>query len=528
MSLTLLVALAAGGTVRTEPGREGGTFRVALPQVAVTSIDPFIDNLPAMNFVFDATCASLLNSRDKSLPEGRVLVPELAEAFPEVSNGGRTYTFTVDLGHRFSTGARVTARDVVATFRRVLSPTLKSPRAADPDLLSIVGARAFNDGTATSVPGITSRGNRVRFRLSKPAPGFRTTAGTLCILPAGLPLTPEGVRAPVPSAGPYTLSSYVPGNSMVLERNRFYRGSRPRHVDRFQIALVADQTRLVGDVEAGTYDWAWVAGPAMTPHASRLAARYGVNRGRFFIRPGLGLCMLTLNASRPLFRGNPSLRRAVNYALDRRALVREFPPLATVPADQYLQPHQLAFRDAHVYPPTPDIATARRLARGFTRAGKAVFYTRDDPLGRAHGHIVRRNLARIGISVDVTPIATPGLFERLKTPGEPFDIGWICWIGAGPDSLNLHAFFDGRTLGQAEHFNYSHFQSAEVNRRLDAVSRLTGEEFHRAYGQLDVEIARDFAPAVAYAYANELTLVSRRTGCVVLRPGLDLAAVCLK
>ena len=91
VSLTLLVALAAGGTVRTEPGREGGTFQVALPQVAVTSIDPFIDNLPAMNFVFDATCASLLNSRDKSLPEGRVLVPELAEALPEVSNGGRTY-----------------------------------------------------------------------------------------------------------------------------------------------------------------------------------------------------------------------------------------------------------------------------------------------------------------------------------------------------------------------------------------------------------------------------------------------------
>ena len=150
----------------------------------------------------------------------------------------------------------------------------------------------------------------------------------------------------------------------------------------------------------------------MTPHASRLAARYGVNRGRFFIRPGLGLCMLTLNASRPLFRGNPSLRRAVNYALDRRALVREYPPLATVPADQYLQPHQLALM--RTYPPTPDIATARRLARGFTRQAGKAFSTPDDPLGRAHGQRPGRNLARIGISVDVTPTATPGSSRGLR------------------------------------------------------------------------------------------------------------------
>jgi len=63
---------------------------------------------------------------------------------------------------------------------------------------------------------------------------------------------------------------------------------------------------------------------------------------------------------------------------------------------------------------------------------------------------------------------------------------------------------------------------------LNAADRLTGSARARAFGRLDLELARDAAPAIAYAYDNALTLVSSRTGCVVLNPTLDLDAVCLK
>jgi hypothetical protein len=43
-----------------------------------------------------------------------------------------------------------------------------------------------------------------------------------------------------------------------------------------------------------------------------------------------------------------------------------------------------------------------------------------------------------------------------------------------------------------------------------------------------VELARDEAPAVAYGVDSALTLVSARTGCVIVNPYLDLAAVCLR
>jgi peptide/nickel transport system substrate-binding protein len=530
---SVFVALAAAtswvatGAAGPQAGvREGGTFRVALFNPAVQSIDPFLNRHVGWWSIRSATCGSLLNHRDEGLPAGRELRPELGEGFPQVSNGGKTYTFSVARGHRFSTGAAVTARDVAATVRRALR--LEDSSAA-PGFLDVVGARAFSAGRASKLTGVTVAGNRIRFLLTKPQPDFDSVAGTLCIFPANLPLIPEGVRAPVPSAGPYMIARHVLGRQIVLERNRFYRGPRPHRVDRFDVTIVSNDSTAIEDVGRGRYDWAWVRPDAWRSHVPGLVARYGINRGRFFVTRGRGLCMLTLNASRPLFGNNPRLRRAVNYALDRRALLREAGGRHFgVAADQYLQPHQPAYRPARIYPSRPDVRKARELARGNTRGGKAVFYTRDAPLGHAYGAIVRANLAKIGLDVEVKAFPALLSFEKIGTRGEPFDIGWICWLGAAPGDLSLHDFFDGRTLEQPQHSNYSHFNAARVNRRLDAVSRLRGPAFQRGYGALDIELARDYAPAATYAYLNELTLVSARTGCVVNNPFFNLAAVCLK
>ena len=57
-----------------------------------------------------------------------------------------------------------------------------------------------------------------------------------------------------------------------------------------------------------------------------------------------------------------------------------------------------------------------------------------------------------------------------------------------------------------------------------------GRRRERAYGDLDVQVASDLAPLAAYGVLNEVTFVSQRVdpACIVLRPALDLTAVCLK
>ena len=105
-------------------------------------------------------------------------------------------------------------------------------------------------------------------------------------------------------------------------------------------------------------------------------------------------------------------------------------------------------------------------------------------------------------------------------------------VGFGPEYPDpysvLNVLFDGRLIGTPYSFNLGHFASAAVNTKLDAASRLSGARRYRAYGALDVDIARDYAPLVVYANENVVSFVSKRVGCLVFTPDLDLAATCLK
>jgi hypothetical protein len=67
----------------------------------------------------------------------------------------------------------------------------------------------------------------------------------------------------------------------------------------------------------------------------------------------------------------------------------------------------------------------------------------------------------------------------------------------------------------------------KYNRLMDRAARLSGDARYRAYGELDVQLSRDAAPAVPYALFNLFSFVSANVGCIILPPSLDLTAVCL-
>jgi peptide/nickel transport system substrate-binding protein len=505
--------------------KEGGTLRMGIPAEQIDSLDPAFTGVAGTTTVVRATCAGLMTTPDKPFPEGSLVTPELARALPKITDGGRTYTFTLRKGLRFSTGAPVTAADVAFTINRILQPALKAYAAES--FADIVGARAVLAGKAKSASGIVARGNRLTIRLTKPVGAFTARVGlAACVLPHTLPADPEGVKAPVPAAGPYFVAEYVPGDHIVLERNAFYRGSRPRHLDRIDVDLTRDAPSLLAAVDKGELDYGWVPTADYGDRAAEFRRKYGLNRTRFFSIPASFLRYFVLNTSRPLFRDNVGLRQAVNFAVDRKALLRERGPLAGTLTDQYLPPGLPGFRDEHIYPlQAPAIAHARQLARGRTRGGKAVLYTPAHTLGASQAEILKANLKRIGLDVRIKTLPVTVYFDKLATPGEPFDIAWAGWLADLPDPSLLNDLFEGRNSPNP---NNARMDSPRFNALLDHASRLTGARRYREYGRVDVELARDAAPAIAYAYDNALTLVGPRVGCVVVDPYLDLAAACLK
>ncbi len=505
-----LAAVAAGG-----PEREGGVFRVAgVPD----SIDPAI-TLDAGD-VLDATCTRLMRNPDKPPPEGTRLVPEAAAAYPDVSRDGKTYTFRVRTGIRFSTGTEVTAQSFAHAIERVLAPATRSPWVQS--VQDIVGADAVLKGKAKTAAGVAVHGNRLVVRLTHAARDFaaRTTAFPFCAVPTDLPISAEGVTV-LPGSGPYYIAEFVPTQKLILRRNPAYRGTRPHHVDELDFVPASD---TVAAVERGSADYAEADPGAL----AAVPARY---RRQVHAAAGASIRLVVLNSARPLFKDNVPLRQAVNFAIDRAALIRARGGSVTGrPTDQYLPASMPGFRDAKVYPLAhPNVARARALARGHTRSGTAALWIKDTPEDVAQGQIIQRDLKPLGISVVVTKFAGPALFQRLFTPGNAWD---MTLLGYGPDYFDpyamLDALFDGRLIGTPYSVNIGSYDSPAYNARFAAASRLGGGPRYRAYGKLDVDLARNQAPAIAYENESVLNLVSTRAGCLVFNPSLDLAAVCLK
>ena len=174
-----------------------------------------------------ATCANLVTYPDKPAPEGSRIVPEVAEAVPDPTAGGTTYTFRIRPGFRFSPPSNevVTAMTFKSTIERVANPRLRSPQSSR--FSGIVGYQAYVRGKARGISGIVARGRTLTIRLSQPDGGFlaNLAGGSACAVPRDTPAA--GGINDIPSAGPYYIASYTPRQQVVLRRNPNYRGDRP-------------------------------------------------------------------------------------------------------------------------------------------------------------------------------------------------------------------------------------------------------------------------------------------------------------
>ena len=351
----------------------GGTLVVSVPRDITSMFDPAVADAIEDGPIESAICSTLLTYADEPGPAGLRLVPDAARAAPTVSDGGRSYTFVIRPGLRFSPPSNelVTAETFRHTIERSLSPRksmgLGGSGPGQQELTDVVGVAAYMAGKAQHIAGISARGNRLTIRLTHPAPDLpaRLARSPFCAVPSNMPLRP--VSGPFPSAGPYYIAAATPGRSLVLLRNPNYHGDRPRRPRRIDVVIGPQHPdrgrrgvtyRLRNrrrprrpETPASNVSTAPAARPRVAASSSTSST------------PQLEVDMVRLNTSRPLF-ASARMRRAVNYAVDRQALAANggsFYAHATV-AQMYLPPGVPGFRDEHIYPLRPDLPTARRLA----------------------------------------------------------------------------------------------------------------------------------------------------------------------
>lgn len=369
------------------------------------------------------------------------LEPWLAEKW-ESSPDGRTHTIHLRPGLTWSDGTPLTSADVLFSLRAVYDPKVESVLA---DSLTVGGQplRATAPDAQTVVLTFAAPSGR----------GLRMLDG-LPILPrhkleaaltGGTFASAYNTTTPpaeVVGAGPFVLREYQPGQRVVLDRNpRYWRtapgGATLPYLDRIVLQIVPEQNAELLRIQAGETD---LTSTELRPE-DYVPIRRAEEEGRLrLIELGVGpdadafwFCLKPdVKGKDPRFGfvQRPEFRRAISYAVDREAFAETVFLGAAVPVWGPMTPGNpnWFWPDIPRYPHDDD--RARMLLREIgledrngngvvedaagTEARFTVITQRGIGWYERGTAVVRDELAKVGIALEIAPLELGALIQRLQ------------------------------------------------------------------------------------------------------------------
>jgi len=474
--------------------------------------------------------------------KGFQVVPEVAAGLPVVSKNGKTYTFTIKKGYRFSTGEAVTAKSFKNAFERVADSKMASQTAPFMDGTvgaGVVGFKAKESGSASSVSGIIAKGNKLTIHLTAPAPDLlnRLTLPPFAAIDSKLAANrdPQGVDT-YAGCGPYYVAARTANKSITLKRNPYYKGPRPHNVDTIQVNVGNSLDVEYQDAVNGSTDL-----PDAIPAADYgvVFQKYGKNnkQGRVYTRPELEVDYLALNHDPGrLFHNNTQLAKAVNYAFDRHAYLTQRGALAGRTSDQILTPGMPGFKRYNAYPGSvtgASLAKGKQLAQGHTGNGKVTEWCSTSGTARNQCAVVQYDLSQLGLNVTPRFLPRAQQFGTAKIRDQAtYDVDLEAWGADYADPADfINILLDGTVLGPSGNNNYAYYNNAKFNNAMHKAVVLSGAKRNDTYAALDKAIMTQDPPWASALNRNNRFFLGTHYGCFVYQPAqqvADLASACKK
>ncbi|MEV5550317.1 ABC transporter substrate-binding protein [Streptomyces sp. NPDC052309] len=473
-SAAAAAALAAGVAACSAPGSKTDDAEAAESVVIGVASEP--DTLsPLLGYGKDGNSKIFdgLLARDADLR----LKPALATALPEIADGGRTYTYTLRKGVKFSDGEPLTPADVVFTYKTVLDA--RTNNTARSELDAVKDVRASGD-------------DKVVFTLKYPYAPF--AARTV------LPIVPEHVAGaqdpntgsfstePV-GTGPYVLADWRKGEKLTFKANPHYWGGKPE-VKSFTMAIIADDNVRATRLRSGDLD-----GAVLPPN---LAATFENEDGkRTYEAKSYDFRAVTLPTGNKV-TGDRAIRRALDAAVDRQAMVDKIldgagtPAYGPLPTDDpsyepgIERPHDLAkakkILDDAGWKPGPDGIRAKN----GQRAAFTLYYPSGDKVRQDHALAYASDAKKAGIEVKVESATWEVIEPRMKSDAVLAGFGSV-----GDPDFGLYTLLHSSLAGDGFN-NMAHYDNPAVDEALDAGRRSQDpEERGSAYDRLQKELVAD-------------------------------------
>ncbi len=445
----------SGGSSSTASGspQKGGTFTIlANSNFGVAD--------PAQNYTLQQW-ALLIDTHDGLVgfkraggSAGTELVPDLATEIPEPTDGGKTYTFQLRDGIKYSDGTPLKASDFVTVFTRQFTV----PGPANGFYAGIVGGQEClkNSKTCDMTQGVVAddSANTVTIHLTAPDPEFldKLALPFAFAVPGNTSLKLTGNNVP-PGTGPYMWQSYNPNKSAVLVRNPNFKewsaeaqpnGNPDSIVEKFGLPV----TDAVTAVENGSADAVFSGDSIPADRLNEIDTQYA---DQTHVNALTADWYFALNVHEPPF-DNLQARQAINFAADRTAYVKiAGGPSLAVPTCQILPPNFPGYEPYCPYTAGADSDNTKWTGVDLTKAkdlvkqsgtsgAKVVVNGTTDEVGKALALQMVSDLKSIGYDASAKLLAPGPQYPYVQNSDNHVQVAWSAWYQdypAASDFLNV-------------------------------------------------------------------------------------------
>lgn len=513
-AVALLAAGCGSGSGSSSGGsggvQNGGTLRAGIPDDP-DHLDTGISYAVEGWELLEATNNGLLTFKKASGSAGSEVVPDIATAMPAVTDGGLTYTFHVHPGVRFSppVNRAVKPSDFQYAIERLFH--VGSPGVGFYTIIQ--GANAYAAHKAAHISGIVAndKTGTIAFHLTHPDGAFLDIIAMpfAFAVPAGMPYKDISTDSQWRVAtGPYMVKTYVPKQQIVLVRNPNFHQWSPNspngHLNQVQIQIGVTPEQAVNETIDGQLDWYMEAVPP--DRLTQLKAQYP---SQVHMYPRNNDTYFSMNERLAPFN-KLAVRQAVNYAIDRNALVKLFGGQGT-PTETVIPPSfGTAYHEPNLYP--HDVAKAKQLIQqaGAVGAPVQIWTTNADPAPKAAQYLASV-LGSIGLKVTGVRTIDDSVYwdELLNEKTDP-QIAFNHFDQDYPEGEDfIDTLLNGQNIVNVGNNDTSNTNDPMLNRMIDQTKTMPlGPARNAAWARIDNLFMQRDAGWAPFIHLEQPTFVS--------------------